>query len=57
MFTTADLPADMQFNPEPQALAVRGSGLTVTCRHGDPHCPTCITRAARALVDAQRTDH
>jgi hypothetical protein len=55
MMTTANLPADMRFDPDdPIAKAVRGSGLRVECRHGDPTCPRCITAAARALVATER---
>lgn len=57
MFTTAHLPSDMRYDPEnPQAKAVRGSGLTITCRHGDATCPRCIVQAARELVAATSAD-
>lgn len=49
MFTTADLPADMRYD-HAAAAAVAASGLTITCRHGDPHCPTCILAATTALT-------
>ena len=47
--TTADLPRDMQFDPE-AAAAVRATGLTIECRHGDPQCPACIREAAQRLT-------
>lgn len=51
--TTADLPADMQHRPDtPAARAVKGSGLTITCRHGDRVCERCIVAAARSIVVA-----
>lgn len=46
MFTTADLPDDMQYQPD---QAVAASGLTINCRHRDPHCPRCIRAAAHLL--------
>lgn len=50
MFTTADLPDNMRYDPDEQARAVRESGLTIECRHGDPHCPRCIREAARKVA-------
>lgn len=53
MFTTADLPLDMQYRPEDETTrAVRGSGLTIECVHGDDTCPRCIAAAARAIAAA-----
>lgn len=56
MFTTADLPQDMQYNPDtPAARAVRSSGLSIVCRHGDDACERCIVEAARRVVEALDT--
>lgn len=56
LMTTADLPDDMQFDPDnPTSRAVRASGLQVVCRHGDPGCPRCITEAARRVIAAADT--
>lgn len=53
MFTTADLPEDFRYDPDAVARAVRESGLTIECRHGDPRCPRCIQDAAARLVTAK----
>ncbi len=51
MFTTADLPDDMRYDPDnPTTHAVRDSRLTIECRHGDPRCNRCIREAAATLV-------
>lgn len=47
--TTADLPEDMQYDAE-AAAAVRATGLTIECRHGDPTCPRCIRAAVTRLA-------
>ncbi len=51
--TTADLPEDMQYDAD-AAAAVRATGLTIECRHGDPTCPRCIREAAQRLVTTPR---
>lgn len=52
MWTTEQLPAEFRYDPAPE---VRGSGLTIACRHQDPTCPLCIRAAARRIVAAQPT--
>ena len=45
--TTADLPRDMQYDPDP---VVRRGALSIECKHGDRKCPPCIREAAASLA-------